>query len=506
MLTGITLYSLNLREGPGLDRRVIVVLTQGMQLSIVRDLGEWLEVRAPDGTIGFVASRFVERKASAALAEVAVTLSSRKVSPTGVFINIRSTPIIAPDNVIGQADGGTLLTPLEDDHSVALKIGSIAAQNLWMRVRTPSGLEGYVAAWLLKLVEETDTREAKRESSGGTISVSETRVPVEDLRALYEYIDTIPDDDYPLPQSYHDFWAHREKLGLPDPFDVSPTKPSTYDHRMLPVNGFGPNTFAFLNWMSYYRNVCGMHNGLDHIVPAGTPLLAVADGIIAATQTNWPFMTSKFEKALILWPYLPEHVRDSNGRRMLSNVLVAYAHMSDNTSFVGRLREVKAGQVIGLSGHPINQNTDGSPAPETDNPHLHLEVHLLTGDNNLPRRVDRRLLSLYKRPQPFDNSAPFNPMLFFSPRMVKYHLHQGKKLGFGNRPTYPSAADLAAAGRNGWPALDFFSIGCFQYQKRDHVIWTMMPPWGSGIYDMPTLLQRIQNYTPFEPYPADFLS
>jgi hypothetical protein len=261
----------------------------------------------------------------------------------------------------------------------------------------------------------------------------------------------------------------------------------------MPVNGFGPNSFSAANWQAYYKNVCGMHNGLDHIVPTGTPLIAVSDGIIVGNQQVWPFMGNPAEQTLVLWCFLPESYKDAQGRRMLSNVLVAYAHMSNN-SVVQRRTAVKAGQVIGISGHPVN---------EPNNAHLHLEVHLLSGDPSLPKASTRRLLADFKRAQPFDNHTPFNPMLFFSERLVKYHLHQGKKLGFSGGPTYPSASRLSSMGLQ-WPTLDFFTLGCFQYGSTP--IWnTPRTPWPSGIYDLQTQVQRIANFTPFDPYPCDFI-
>jgi murein DD-endopeptidase MepM/ murein hydrolase activator NlpD len=309
---------------------------------------------------------------------------------------------------------------------------------------------------------------------------------------LHNYINTIP-DNYSIPQGYKAFWAQRGKLGLPDPFDISPTKLDAAKVGRMPVNGFGPNSFSVANWQAYYRNVCGMHNGLDHIIPRGTPLVAVSDGVIVGTQTSWPFMGNPNDKDIILWCFLPEQYKDSQGRRMLSNVLVAYAHLSNNT-VVKRHQVVKAGDVIGISGNP---------AGESGNDHLHLEVHLLTGDNALPKTGTRKLLSDYKRPQPFDNRTPFNPLLFFSERLVKYHLHQGKKMGFGSGPTYPDNARLAKLGLK-WPALDFFTLGCFQYGTAP--IWTFnTTPWPNGIYDLDTLTKRLANYTEFVPYPADFI-
>ena len=178
---------------------------------------------------------------------------------------------------------------------------------------------------------------------------------------------------------------------------------------------------------------------------------------------------------------------------MLSNVLVAYAHMSNN-GIVKRHDIVKAGQVIGISGEP---------AGETGNAHLHMELHLLSGDPNLPHPSTRRLCPDFKRDQPFDNHTPFNPLLFFSERLVKYHLHQGKKIGFNGGPTYPSDDRLAKLNLH-WPTLDFFTLASFQYGTTP--IWNCAStPWPSGIYDLPTQITRIANFTAFAPYPVDFL-
>jgi murein DD-endopeptidase MepM/ murein hydrolase activator NlpD len=527
--TGITQFNLNLRAGAGLGQTVITVLTQGTQVNIVSVEGDWLKVRTVDGRSGYVAKQFVTitpgaaptpsmpappapaapapiaapaaaPAVSAAPAPVAapvVTTTTRKLTPSGQFINVRATPIIATDNLIDRVDSPALITPLEDDVSLSLKVGTPQTQNQWIRVRTPNDKDGYVAAWLVKFANVPPVIV----NGGARVSVSDG-AGVSIMSDLYNYLATVP-DVYPVPQGYSDFWAQREKLGLPDPFDVSPTLLGAVDLQRLMVNGFGPNTFAYHKWDRYYNNVCGMHNGLDHIVPAGTPLLAVSDGIIVGTEKSWPFLSSSFEKSLVMWCFLPDSIRDAQGRRMLSNVLVAYAHLSDNT-LVTRRQVVKAGQVIAKSGFPIN-NKNGQPDPETNNAHLHLEVHLLSGDNKLPR-IGRNpgLCADYKKPQPFDNATPFNPLLFFSPRLVKYHLHQGKKIGYGGGPTYPTRNDLINKGITAWPELDFFTIAAFQYGK-DQQIWKKAPPWPNGIYDLPTLIQRIQNYTTFEAYPADFV-
>ena len=193
-----------------------------------------------------------------------------------------------------------------------------------------------------------------------------------------------------------------------------------------------------------------MHNGLDLIIPTGTPMLAVSDGLIVGTEVDWPFLGSS-DPCIILWCYLPPTVVDAHGNRMLSNLLVAYGHLSNNT-IVRRHDVVKAGDVIGKSGYP-----GGQP----DNAHLHLETHLLSGDNNLPNNIGRRLLKDFSHPQPFDNQTPFNPLLFFTERLARYYMHQGHAIGYNSGPTYPSSDQLTQNGLNTWVTGGFVIHGGF---------------------------------------------
>src|SRR5215207_4825318 len=82
------IYNLNLRQGPGLDKPVIVVLTQGTQLGVVRDLGEWLEVRTPDGTSGFVSKQFVQIRP----APVTTSSSTPAANPASTTPSAPSVP------------------------------------------------------------------------------------------------------------------------------------------------------------------------------------------------------------------------------------------------------------------------------------------------------------------------------------------------------------------------------------------------------------------------------
>lgn len=535
--TGVTTSNLNLRQDANVQSTILETLPQGTTIVILDDSDKsgasWLHITAPDGKQGYVASQFVT-----------VSAPSTKLlvsnAPGGHALNIRSAPVIVanPDNRVDQVNTGEMMTPLESDAAVTAKVGTTQAQNLWIQVQTPRGKIGFVAAWLVTYATGaspvTTVTPVQTPTTPVTPPVVPVQLPTSPVAPVQPttpvvpqqppatpvtpttptdgaastpdaYIASIPASEVQIPQGYYDFWGKRQVIGLPDPFDVLPTQLSNTMAATLPVNGYGPNSFSFRNWQNFYRNVDGMHNGLDHIVPTGTPLLAVTDGVIVGTEQNWSFLGTS-DKCIILWCFMPPSVTNpANGKRMLSNVLVAYAHLSDN-SIVKRHDIVKAGDVIGRSGFP-----GGQP----NNAHLHLEVHLLSGDQNLPRKVTRRLLGDYHNAQPFDNSAPFNPLLFFSERMVRYHVHQGAKIGFNGGPTYPGALDLnnAKPSLSAWVqaglTLNFFTVANYQYQYSPQlVIWEQMTlPWPNGIFDLPTLVKRIDTYapTPFAPYPTDFL-
>ncbi len=138
-----------------------------------------------------------------------------------------------------------------------------------------------------------------------------------------------------VPAGYVKFWQMQERLGLPAPFDVFPVQivaPS--GDQALEFNGFGPNTFAFENWPVYYEKTRGLHNGVDFVVPEGSPLIAVADGVIV----DFEFLGDAAERSLALRPYLPEQYRQPDGSRVLSNVIVAYGHLTGDPTSADRPR------------------------------------------------------------------------------------------------------------------------------------------------------------------------
>jgi murein DD-endopeptidase MepM/ murein hydrolase activator NlpD len=382
------------------------------------------------------------------------------VASTVEGLNVRSgSSTQAP--VIATLGKNQQVSALESAENVRSKTARPSSDNQWINIRLDDGRTGFVAAWLV------------------TQSAGIAKADID------SFIDSIP-DRFEIPAEYDTLWAAQDRVGLPDPFNELPIQITTQSRIVnLTINGFGPNSFALQNWTRYYSNTAGMHNGYDYIVETGTPLRAVADGVIVR---NWPFLNNPADKTVMLWCYLPAQFKDTSGNRQMSNVLVAYAHLSNNDlKKEGDI--VKAGDVIGISG---------TPAGESDNDHLHIEVHLLAGDTPL-RKSTRRLLALYQGDQPNDSFTPFNPLLFFSKRLIKYHLQQGFSRGYAGLPAYPTAETLGQQGAAHLGLLDQFTLAYYQYGSS--VVWKNAgKPWPTGVITLRMLPDRLPSFPTWTAY------
>ena len=276
-------------------------------------------------------------------------------------------------------------------------------------------------------------------------------------------------------RGYRRFWELAERLGLPDPFDYLPvhTAPPRGIHELI-FDGFGPTTQAYRYGDLYYAETRRLSPGVDYYVPEGSPLIAVADGVIVPFQ----FLEHPAERSLALRPYLPERYRNPRGERVLSNVIVAYGHLTGNPSAeIVRVGDrVHAGQIIGTSGWPVYTREDGSVGVQGGNAHLHLQVHLITDG--------MRSLGY---------AWPFNPLLFWTPRLVAL---QARLASHAQEPPYP---------REGHPygRLGFFTLGSFRCDLPGNV-WQHTPTsgqvWPPGVY---TLDDTVARAARFAPYPLD---
>ncbi|PYG00532.1 Murein DD-endopeptidase MepM and murein hydrolase activator NlpD, contain LysM domain [Georgenia satyanarayanai] len=113
------------------------------------------------------------------------------------------------------------------------------------------------------------------------------------------------------------------------------TQSSLYGNRVHPIQG---------TWSK--------HEGLDFAAPLGTPIHAVADGVVVHAGEG---LDGRSSMLVIL-----EHEID--GQTFFS----WYVHMYEDGVFVTEGQQVRGGEVIGEVGN--NGNSTG--------PHLHLEIHL----------------------------------------------------------------------------------------------------------------------------------
>lgn len=115
---------------------------------------------------------------------------------------------------------------------------------------------------------------------------------------------------------------------------------------------YGNTTGAFVSGANSYSAGQFLHFGIDISMPCGTPVLAVADGVVHSVDNS--SRGSAPHNLLINFPQL--------------SLTVLYGHLLQRSLLVAG-QEVKQGDVVGLSGTPDSDCES--------RPHLHLEVRSL---------------------------------------------------------------------------------------------------------------------------------
>jgi len=153
---------LNVRPRPSTARPPIARVDDGTVLEAlepdanvrakVGQEGQWLHVRAPAGVAGYVAAWYLRlyEEVPPPPPPPPVGVRVRVVSPEMGYLNVRPQASIAQPP-IAQVNDGAMLEPLEPEADVRAKVGQ---RDQWIRVRTSEGVEGYVAAWYLRLYDE----------------------------------------------------------------------------------------------------------------------------------------------------------------------------------------------------------------------------------------------------------------------------------------------------------------------------------------------------------------
>jgi len=136
-----------------------------------------------------------------------------------------------------------------------------------------------------------------------------------------------------------------------------------------------------------YRN--GIHRGIDFFANWGSPVKAVADGIIVRSDNNYKEFSTDFLETMLMESakvgdtpsdifnsvLLGQAVIIDHGFELISGFrsITIYAHLSHIDKNIYQGAKVKAGQRLGLSGNTgMKESTQGSKAGA----HLHWELIL----------------------------------------------------------------------------------------------------------------------------------
>jgi len=116
--------------------------------------GQWLWVRTSDGKEGYVAAWYVRLPDSSPTPTPAPSPAPTLAAVIAVTVNSPYTPLKVRKgpgvqyDVLAQAPDGTMLTALESADAVKAKVGQ---PGQWLQVQTPDGVNGYSAAWYLRM-------------------------------------------------------------------------------------------------------------------------------------------------------------------------------------------------------------------------------------------------------------------------------------------------------------------------------------------------------------------
>ncbi len=126
----VNVSSANVRSGPGTINSVITVVNQGTVFNVTGASGNWSKVKLANGTSGYVATSLIK------LIEDNATVTSAQV-------NVRSGPSTQYSVIATVVEG-----------QIFKVLGKV---NNWFKVRLSSGTVGYVAGWLVKLVDSSSS-------------------------------------------------------------------------------------------------------------------------------------------------------------------------------------------------------------------------------------------------------------------------------------------------------------------------------------------------------------
>ncbi len=157
-LAFVPVEELAFRSQPAIDptnliRRVPVTETlvcidpPSQAIPKVGQIGQWLKMRDANNKEGYVAAWYVKYASGAQPANAAPPSASGgplQVKATAEGIALRNQPVIGDATLIKRLPLGTVFTVTEPNAEA--KVGK---SDQWLKVKDPTGTEGFVAAWFV---------------------------------------------------------------------------------------------------------------------------------------------------------------------------------------------------------------------------------------------------------------------------------------------------------------------------------------------------------------------
>jgi hypothetical protein len=159
---------LNIRPVPSTARPPITQVNHGDVLEALDSVetvkaqvgqqGRWLHIRTPVGVEGYAAAWYLKLHEEPApppppppVQPPEPSVKVEVVSPSVGYLNVRPEPSTNRPPVT-QVDDGDVLQALGTEADVQSKVGQ---RGQWLHIRTPEDIEGYVAAWYVRIYEES---------------------------------------------------------------------------------------------------------------------------------------------------------------------------------------------------------------------------------------------------------------------------------------------------------------------------------------------------------------
>jgi len=146
----ITVSTLNVREGPGLNHPIVGEVNQGETYQVTATKDEWVEIILDQGKKGWVASWLVELKAVEKK-----NMALYRISPTIEALNVRSGP----------STSFSTIAQLSQDKSYF----ALEEQGDWIKIQLSEEFSGWVAGWLVK--KDKNSESQSQSPSNGYIKI-----------------------------------------------------------------------------------------------------------------------------------------------------------------------------------------------------------------------------------------------------------------------------------------------------------------------------------------------